>query len=111
MEYNPWTEEEGNPAIYLAEGEKANKQNEEWNFKKDIHVGPLDQHQQHLFQQLLQENVDVCASSQLDIGRTNLLKHEVNTANSAPVAQPPYKSNPIKKAFIEREIADMKLVN
>ena len=107
IEYNPWTQEEGNPAIYLAEGERANEQNEDWDFKKDIHVGPLDQHQQHLFQQLLQENVDVCASSQMDIGRTDLLKHEINTANSAPVAQQAYRSNPVKKEFIEKEVADM----
>src|SRR5438045_4024100 len=106
LEDNPWIEESGNPAIYLAEGEKANEQNNDWNFKKDIHVGPLDQHQQHLFQQLLTENVDVCASSQMDIGRTDLLKHEINTANSAPIAQQAYKSNPIKKQFIEDEVAE-----
>jgi len=87
LEYNPWIEESGNPAVFLAEGEKANDQNNDWDFKKDIHVKPLDQHQQQLFQQLLTESVDVCASSQMNIGRTDLLKHEINTANSAPVAQ------------------------
>lgn len=111
LEYNPWTEEidetPDNPAIFLAEREQVNEQNNEWNFKKDIHVGPLDQHQQHLFQQVLADNVDVCASSQLDIGRTNLLKHEINTANASPVAQQAYKTNPVKKEFIEREIIDM----
>src|SRR3954453_2227418 len=111
LEYNPWTEEinetPDNPAIFLAEKEQVNEQNNEWNFKKDIHVGPLDQHQQHLFQQVLADNVDVCASSQLDIGRTNLLKHEINTANASPVAQQAYKTNPVKKEFIEREIIDM----
>ena len=48
LEYNPWTEETDetpdNPAIFLAKREQVNKQNNEWNFKKDIHVGPLDQH-------------------------------------------------------------------
>lgn len=107
LEYNPWTTEEGNPAIYLAEGEKANDQNSDWDIKKNIHVGPLNQHEQHLFQQLLADNIDVCASNQMDIGRTDLLKHEINTENSAPVAQQAYRTNPVKKKFIEKEVADM----
>src|ERR1051325_1159306 len=55
----------------------------------------------------MQENEDVCASSQMDIGRTDLIKHEINTSDSNPVAQQAYKSNPIKKEFIEKEVADM----
>ena len=105
--YNPWLEEKGNPAIYLAQSEKTNEQNNDWDFKKDIHVGPLDHHQQTLFQILLEENADVCASNQMDIGRSNILKHEINTANAEPVSQQAYKTNPIKKIFIEKEVADM----
>jgi hypothetical protein len=45
LEYNPWAEDYDNPAIYLAEGERTNKQNDEWDFSKDMHVGPLDHHQ------------------------------------------------------------------
>ena len=107
LDYNPWTEEKGNPAVFLAEREKANEQNKDWDIKKDIHVGPLDQHQQHLFQKLLQENVDVCAANQMDIGRTDLLKHEINTTTAAPVAQQAYKTNPMKREFIEKKVADM----
>ena len=111
LEYNPWAENYDNPAIYLAEGESANKQNDEWDFSKDMHVGPLDHHQQHLFQKLIHENEDVCASSQMDIGRTDLIKHEINTSDSDPIAQQAYKSNPIKKEFIEKEVADMEARN
>jgi TolA-binding protein len=111
LEYNPWIEEEGNPAIFLATAENKQDENKEWNFKKDIHVGPLDHHQQQQFQQLLRDNIDVCASSQTDIGRTDLLKHKINTGNMAPVAQPPYKTNPVKKAFIEQEIKDLEEKN
>src|SRR5215210_92076 len=60
-----------NPAVYLAEA-TSNQQNEQWDLKKDLSVGPLDQQQQDAFQQLLANNVNVCASSQLDIGRTNI---------------------------------------
>lgn len=115
LEYNPWAEEsltedelpKGNPAIFLAEKEQVNEQNQEWDLEKDLHVGPLDHHQQNSFLQVINEGADVCASSQLDIGRTNLLKHEINTGNNLPVATQAYKSNPIKKTFIEKEIEDM----
>ena len=45
LEYNPWAEDYDNPAVYRAAGESANKQNDEWDFSKDMHVGPLDHHQ------------------------------------------------------------------
>ena len=43
----------------------------------------------------------------MDIGRTNILKHDINTGNNAPIAKQAYKSNPVKKVFIENEIKDM----
>ena len=111
LEYNPWIEGEqyeGNPAIFLAEKEQANEQNQEWNLEKDLHVGPLDHHQQTLFLKVIDENADICAASQMDIGRTNILKHKINTGNNSPIAKQAYKSNPVKKEFIENEINNMK---
>ena len=114
--YNPWAEDypeseneqsARNPAIFLAEKEQANDQNAEWNLEKDLHVRPLDHHQQQLFLQLINNSADVCASSQMDIRRTNILKHDINTGNNAPIAKQAYRSNPVKKAFIENEIKDM----
>ena len=69
---------------------------------------PLDYYQQQLFLQLINNSADVCASSQIDIERTNILKHDINTGNNTPIAKQAYKSNPVKKIFIENEIKDMK---
>ena len=116
LEYNPWVEDDGQqeenlleygPAYFLATSEPRKDQNAEWDLKKDLHVGPLDHQQQTQFLDLINWNSDICASGQLDIGRTKLLKHKINTENSQPVAKPAYKSNPIKKEFIEKEINDM----
>src|ERR1043166_238739 len=95
-----------NPAIYLAEA-TSNQQNEQWDFQKDLSVGPLDQQQQEAFQQLLANNINVCAASQLDIGRTNILHHEISTGDAAPIAKRPYKGNFKKNQFIEKEVQDM----
>ena len=70
-------------------------------------MGPLDHHQQTLFLKVIDENADICAASQMDIGRTNILKHKINTENNSPIAKQAYKSNPVKKEFIENEIDDM----
>src|SRR3954452_2467659 len=86
-----------NPAIFLAENEQANDQNAEWDLEKDLHVGPLDYHQQQLFLQLINDSADICASSQIDIRRTNILKYDINTGNNTPIAKQAYKSNPVKK--------------
>ena len=120
LSYNPWITEysensaweedelyEGNPAIFLAEKEKINEQNTTWNLEKDLHVGPLDHHQQNLFLQLINDSADICATSQMDIGRTSILKHEINTGNNTPVAKQAYRANPVKRQFIEQEIEDM----
>ena len=121
LEYNPWADNgkeyeeemyenhlyEGNPAIFLAEKEQVNEQNKKWDLEKDLHVGPLDDYQQTLFLQTINQGADICATSQMDIGRTNILKHEINTGSNPPVATQAYKSNPVKKLFIEQEIDDM----
>src|SRR2546423_15710057 len=43
----------------------------------------------------------------MDIGHTNFLKHDINTGNNAPIAKQAYRSNSVKKIFIENEIKDM----
>src|SRR5436853_3847716 len=45
----------------------------------------------------------------MDIGRTNILKHEINTGSNPPVATQAYKSNSVKKLFVEQEIEDMEM--
>ena len=116
LEYNPWIikeeDESGeetnvNPAIYLAESEHSNKQNEDWNLNKDLHCGPLDEKQQNLFQDLLNNHAGVCAENQMDIGMTNIIQHEIDTGNHVPVAKAAYRTNSTKKNFIEKEINDM----
>ena len=74
---------------------------------QDLHVGPLDQYQHESFQRLLAENNDVCAKNQMDIGRTAILKHSINTGDAEPLAQTFYKTNPMKKEFIKKEIEEM----
>ncbi|GBB94650.1 hypothetical protein RclHR1_23990004 [Rhizophagus clarus] len=67
----------GNPAVFLAEVQEEN--NSSAVVKSNL--GPLDHHQQTLFQIL--------------------------TGDAAPVAQPPYRMNPVKREFLKNEIVKM----
>jgi hypothetical protein len=55
----------------------------------------------------LKENANICAQSQTDIGRTNLIQYRINTEDSAPISLPFYRYTPKKLAFLKKEIVDM----
>jgi hypothetical protein len=103
LEYNPWEDHRGsneNPAVYLAQTATQEE-------KPASNQGPLTASQQTGLNQLLKENADICAQSQTDIGRTNLIQHCINTGDSAPISLPFYRYIPKKLAFLKKEIVDM----
>jgi hypothetical protein len=122
LEYNPWmnmqspdyseNEEEldnnaekddVNPAVFLAEVQGESDIPE----PPKVNLGPLDFHQQNMFQRLLKDYEDICAKSQTKIGRTHVIQHKILTENALPIAQPPYRMNPVKREFLKKEIVKM----
>ena len=102
-EYQDDEEEESNPALFLAQAETFTA-TPDWNVHNDLHVGPLTDHQQTQFQQVIATNEDICAKSQTDIGRTGLIKHQIYTGNAEPLTRSPYRCNPKKREFLKEEI-------
>jgi hypothetical protein len=99
LEFNPWEDEvsptytleeenlkeKENPALFLIQaeiykGEKANS---------NLHLRPLEYNQQIQFQQLFKDYADICAQSQIEIGRTNITKHCIITQDAVPISQSP----------------------
>ena len=70
-------------------------------------MGPLDAHQQELFKRIMDENADICAKSQTEIGRTNIIKHKIITGEAIPIAQAPYRVNMRNREFLKTEIQKM----
>jgi hypothetical protein len=119
LEFNPWIDEVSptymleenddtsaeneSPAIYLAQAEVFTGDKP----KSDLHLGPLEYHQQTQFQKLLKDYVDICAQSQTQIGRTNIIKHRIITQDAVPISQPPYRCNPKHKQFLQEEVIRM----
>jgi hypothetical protein len=90
-----------NPTVFLAE----TVQDEPMLINQ---TRPLDHHQQGLFQALLNDHTNICAKSQTRIGRTNLIKYQILTGDTAPIAQTPYRTNPKNWEFLRDEIIKMK---
>ena len=63
--------------------------------------------QQTSFNNLIKSYADICAQSQTQIGRTNVIKHKIITGDAIPIAQAAYRSNPKNLAFIKEEIAKL----
>ena len=72
-----------------------------------LNLGPLDSHQQQLFQDLLQHHKNLCAKSQTEIGRTNIIKHKIEIGDARPISQAPYRLNPNNRMFLRNEIVNM----
>jgi len=102
---NPW---DSNPAVFLAQTERENVENNEWNIKEDLHVGPLEISQQETFDQFIEDNKDICALSQTKIGHTTLFQHQIPTGDHEPVTSPAYRlKDPAKLNFLQSEIKRM----
>ncbi|CAC5382862.1 unnamed protein product [Mytilus coruscus] len=69
--------------------------------------GNLSQEQKRGVENLLNEYKDLFAASDRDLGRTNLVRHAINTGNNAPVKQPPRRTPIYMREEVNRHIDGM----
>ena len=91
---------EEHPALLLAEAATEGE-------KKTLQVGPLEYSQQQTLDRVIRDFSDICAKSQVEIGRTTEIKHRIYTGDATPIAQRSYKTNPSNAKFITEEIQQM----
>ncbi len=60
---------------------------------------------------LLTEYGDVFSKGEFDIGRTNLIKHRIDTPGARPVRQPLRRSSPEQRAEVERQVKELQEQN
>ena len=56
---------------------------------------------------LIHQYKDVFSLSEQDLGRTNLIRHYIDTGNARPIKQPPCRTSPSKHVEIERQVEDL----
>ena len=66
--------------------------------------------QEQELENLLKRYEDIFAKDEYDLGRTDIVKHEIDTGDCKPIKQAAYKVNPHKKKIIEDEVKKMSLV-
>ncbi|XP_063876911.1 uncharacterized protein LOC135109462 [Scylla paramamosain] len=66
----------------------------------------LDKEQAVQLEKLLQKYTDVSSPGDLDLGRTNLVKHRINTGNHPPIKQPPRRVAPARCQEMEKAVGE-----
>jgi len=67
----------------------------------------LTEEQEKKLNKLIEENQDIFSKDEYDIGRTTLVKHEIDTGDAKPIKQNAYRANPNNKILIKKEIDEM----
>jgi hypothetical protein len=67
----------------------------------------LEEADTHKVKNLLLKYQDTFAKSNYDLGRTGLIKHEVDTGDAKPINHQPRRLSPVKQAEADRQIKDM----
>ena len=70
-------------------------------------IGKLDIQQQRKFEQLMKNYEDIFVKSKNELGKTNVVKHKIDTGNAKPIRQRPYRAIGDKKELIKGEVEKM----
>ena len=70
-------------------------------------IGNMTKAQEQELENLLKRYKDIFAKDEYDLGRTDIVKHEIDTGDCKPIKQAAYKVNPHKKKIIEDEVKKM----
>ena len=81
----------------LQQMEKKKEKDEETNrikkweeeFNQNYKMGKMEKEQENEMRRLIEKYKEICAISDTKLGRTNIVKHEINTGNHKPIAQKP----------------------
>ena len=76
-------------------------------YEKTVTEGQLEPHVADGLKQLLIKHADVFATSDEDLGRTNVVEHHIDTGNSAPIRQAPRRIPIAQQPECEKAVADM----
>jgi len=77
--------------------------------KDELKLGPLNEPQQKLFDTTISKFTDIYSTGPYDFGKTQIISHRIilEEPNMRPIYQTPYKMNPEKKEFVQKEIKEM----
>ncbi|KAG9290086.1 hypothetical protein G9A89_010392 [Geosiphon pyriformis] len=72
-----------------------------------INMGLLEPQQQRQLKQLIAEFADIFAKDNNDLGKTDIVQHQIHTRNALPKRQQAYRMPPANHQFIRKEVQRM----
>ncbi len=76
-------------------------------FERAIEDGQLNEAVAARLEKLLRKHAEVFATSDMDLGRIEVVQHDINTGDAKPIRQPPRRLPMSQQAECEKEIQNM----
>jgi hypothetical protein len=80
---------------------------EEEKRKSEYPIGNLNTQQKEEFRRLMKKFEEIFVRTKNELGRTNVVKHKINTGDAKPIKQKPYRAVGHRKQVIKEEIEKM----
>ena len=99
--------EEERTETYLNNENDENDENDE-EFNKNLRIGKVDKGQGERIKKIVGKYRDLCVINTAELGRTDIVRHRINTGDHGPIKGKPYRvDNEDKRKIIKNEIEKM----
>src|SRR6266498_463771 len=80
-------------------------ENEE--FEQNFKIGKVEEKQENEIRRLIEKYKEICAISSTKLGKTNVVKHKINTGDHEPIAQKQFRADKKRTIIIKEEVDKM----
>src|SRR5438445_110649 len=80
-------------------------ENEE--FEQNFKIGKVEEEQENEIRRLIKKYKEICAISSTKLGKTNVVKHKINTGDHEPIAQKQFRADKKRRTIIKEEVNKM----
>src|SRR5207244_2531133 len=76
-------------------------------FEQNFKIGKVEKEQENEIRRLIEKYKEICAISSTKLGKTNVVKHKINTGDHKPIAQKQFRADKKRRRIIKEEINKM----
>src|SRR5438445_8177084 len=76
-------------------------------FEQNFKIGKVEEEQENEIRRLIEKYKEICAISSTKLGKTNVVKHKINTGDHEPIAQKQFRADKKRRTIIKEEVDKM----
>src|SRR6266511_941893 len=76
-------------------------------FEQNFKIGKVEEEQENKIRRLIEKYKEICAISSTKLGKTNVVKHKINTGDHEPIAQKQFRADKKRRTIIKEEVDKM----